>query len=455
MASRPRIATLTNSSADILNAIRNSASTNYRDYVPYATDNADIIRNIGAILMDSPNLQNEFLNALVNRIGKVIVTSKMFQNPLAMFKKGFLEYGETIEEIFVEIAEPHQYDPETAVREQYKREIPDVRSAFHVVNYQKFYKVTIHRAELRKAFLNITGVTDLITRIIDSLYSGMYYDEFLMMKYLIAINLLQGKIGVESVPELNADNAKSIMTQIKGISNSMEFMKTDYNFAGVRTFTKKSDQFLIMNAMFDSTLDVEVLASAFNMDKSEFAGHKVMVDSFGDLDVDRLNMLLKNEEIYTNLMDVTNSEVLAELDRVKAVVVDRDWFMIYDNLNEMTEKQNAEGLYWNYWLHVWKILSASPFHNAVAYVQGTPSVTALTVQPTAITLNVGGTTTLLVSVETENFADKTVRYEVEDDTVASVSPAGLVEALKTGETTINVYALEDETITASVTVTVN
>ena len=104
MATKPKIVTLTNSSVDILNVIRNNATINYKNYVPVATADAESIREIGAIIMDSPQLQNEFLSALVNRIGRVLVTSKMYDNPWSMFKKGTLEFGATIEEIFVNIA---------------------------------------------------------------------------------------------------------------------------------------------------------------------------------------------------------------------------------------------------------------------------------------------------------------------------------------------------------------
>ena len=106
MPVKPKTKTLTNSTEQILNAIRNSASINYQNYVPIATKDAESIKEIGAVIMDYPNLQNEFLSALVNRIARVIVTSKMYENPLAMFKKGFVEFGESIEEIFVNIAKP-------------------------------------------------------------------------------------------------------------------------------------------------------------------------------------------------------------------------------------------------------------------------------------------------------------------------------------------------------------
>ena len=114
MPTIPNVSALTGSSVDILNAIRNSASANYRDYVPAADPSQDSVREIGAIIMNYPVLQNEFLTALVNRIGRVLITSKMYSNPWASFKQGMLEFGETVEEIFVNIAKPFQYDPAVA-----------------------------------------------------------------------------------------------------------------------------------------------------------------------------------------------------------------------------------------------------------------------------------------------------------------------------------------------------
>ena len=66
MATKPTVKTLTNSSVDILNVIRENASQNYRDYVPKATPDADSVRQIGAIIMDFPALQNEFLLSLIH-----------------------------------------------------------------------------------------------------------------------------------------------------------------------------------------------------------------------------------------------------------------------------------------------------------------------------------------------------------------------------------------------------
>lgn len=422
MAVKPHIVTLTNSSVDILNVIRNNATQNYKDYVPKATADAESIREIGAIIMDYPALQNEFLSALVNRIGKVILTSKMYENPWSMFKKGMLEFGESIEEIFVNIAKPFQFDPEVAESTVFKREIPDVRSAFHIMNYQKYYKATISNDQLRQAFLSWQGITDLIAKIVDAMYTGANYDEFQTMKYMLAKHIINGQLYPVTIPTVQTSNLKSIVSTIKGVSNKFEFMSNKYNLAGVQTHTKKNDQYLLINSKFDAEMDVEVLASAFNMSKAEFSGHRVLIDSFGDLDIERLNLLFADDPTYTEI----GSEDLQALDTIPCVMVDKDWFMIFDNYYNFTEQYNGEGLYWNYWYHVWKTFSVSPFANNVLFIPGTPEVTSVTVSPATANVGVGQKVQLSATVQTTDFAPQSVTWSVIDNENVIVSESGAV-----------------------------
>ena len=421
MATKPKIVTLTNSSVDILNVIRNNATINYKNYVPVATADAESIREIGAIIMDSPQLQNEFLSALVNRIGRVLVTSKMYDNPWSMFKKGTLEFGETIEEIFVNIAKTFQFDPNVAETNLFKREIPDVRSAFHIMNYQKYYKTTIQNDQLRQAFLSWQGITDLIAKIVDSMYTGANYDEFQTMKYMLAKHILNGRMYPVTIPAVTEANMKTIVSTIKGVSNNYEFMSNKYNVAGVQNFSKKKDQYLLINSNFDATMDVEVLASAFNMDKAEFTGKRVLVDSFGSLDIERLNILFADDPTYT---EISESDLQA-LDAIPCVLVDKDWFMIFDNFYNFTEQYNGEGLYWNYWYHVWKTFSISPFANNALFIPGVPSVTSVTVSPANATVKAGQTISLSAVVQTEYFAPQSVNWSSNTEGV-TVSKGGLV-----------------------------
>lgn len=454
MATIPKTKTLTKNSVDILNAIRNGASTNYRDYVPQAENSLASIKEIGGIIMQFPALQNEFLSALINRIGRVMITSKMYSNPWTVFKQGVLEFGETIEEIFVNIAKPFEYDVETSESKVFAREIPDVRSAFHSINYQKFYKATIQNKQLSQAFLSWEGITDLITKIVNSMYAGANYDEFQTMKYMLAKNILNGRLYPVTVPAISETNMKRVASTIKGVSNNYEFMSTKYNVAGVSNYADKDSQYLIVNSNFDAIMDVEVLASAFNMNKAEFTGHRVLVDSFGTMDVERLNKLFANDKTYTAFTD----DELTALNEIPAVLVDKKWFMIFDNLYEFTEQYNGEGLYWNYWYHIWKTFSVSPFANASVFVPDVPSVTSVTISPSTLTTVAGQDVQLSVDVVTKNFAPKSVIWSTDITDGVSVDIFGKVSigASVAKGTTITVTATStfDKTKTGTATITV-
>ena len=449
MATKPKAKTLTKTAPEIVNAIRNNASDMYRNLVPVA--NPDNVKEIGAILSTYPQLQNEFLNALVNRIGRVILTSKMYDNPWSMFKKGLLEFGETIEEIFVNLAKPFQFDPAVAESNLFKREIPDVRSAFHIMNYQKYYKATISNDQLRQAFLSWQGISDLIAKIVDSMYTGANYDEFQVMKYMLCKNIVRGYLFPVNV---DTTNPKGVAADFKAISNDLEFMKTKYNVSGVHTTSKKDEQYLVVDAKFDATMDVEVLASAFNMNKAEFLGHRLLVDSFSDLDTDRLAILFADDPNYVSLTE----EELSALSNIVAVLVDRDWFMIFDNFMNFTEQYNGEGLYWNYWYHVWKTFSVSPFANAIVFTSEQASVTSVTVSPETATVVAGGSVNLSATVDTTGFAPQTVVWESSDETVATVTPTGVVTVLSgaTSADTVVITATStfDDTVSGSATITV-
>ena len=450
MPKRPEIKTLTATAPQVLNAIRNSATENYKNLIPYASPDASSIKAIGSIMMQYAPLQNEFLSALVNRIGRVIITSKLYSNPWAFLKRGYLEFGETLEEIFVNLAKPFQFDPEVAEEKVFKREIPDVKAAFHIMNYQKFYKASIQNDQLRQAFLSWDGISDLIARIVDSMYTGANYDEFLTMKYTLARHILDGHIKPYAIDSVTAPNMKSIIAGVKGISNTLEFMSTDYNMAGVSTFTRKEDQYLFINAKFDALVDVEVLAAAFNMDKAEFMGRRILVDSFGALDNGRLALLFRDDPTYR---PISGAE-LTLLDSIPAVLVDRNFLMMYDNFQDFAEIYNGEGLYWNYWFHVWKTFSVSPFHNALVFVEGTPSVTSVTVTPNSVSATAGQYVSFSASVVTNNFASKAVDWTT---TAGAIDNSGnlFIPDDATGSITVTATSVFDPTKSGTATVTIS
>lgn len=456
MATIPNVSNLTANSAEILNTIRANASPMYRSTVPVVDyNNLDSLRTVGSILMDYPGLKNEFISTLVNRIGRVILTSKMYSNPWAVFKKGMLEFGETIEEIFTNIANPNNFDPATAETNVFKRVIPDVRTAFHVMNYQKFYKATVSNDQLRQAFLSWEGITNLISGIVDSLYTGANYDEFIVMKYLIARLALDGDITSTSLG--SAATPQQNVTTIKGVSNQFEFLSSDYNISGVKNNTLKNEQYLILNADFAAQVDVEVLAVAFNMSKAEFMGHVITVDNFAKLDNDRLALLFSDNPNYVPI----EGDSLTALQTIKAVLVSKDWFMVFDNFQNFTEQYNGEGLYWNYWYHTWKTFSASPFANAMLFTTEDITVNEIAVTPATATVVKGGAQQFKAAVNVSGFAPQGVTWSVSGtsavSSATSINQYGLLTVgADEGNTTLTVKATSvyNDSVSDDATVTV-
>ena len=228
--------TLNASTIDILNVIRANASYDYQQNVPKVTKASDI-PEVGAVIYGTPAFANQFINALVNRIATVRVQSATFNNPYSVLKKGYLEFGETVENIFVGIAKAVEYTPEKGAEREFKRTMPDIRSAFHTMNWRVMYPVTIQDEDLKQAFLSLDGVTDLISKIVDQVYTGAEYDEFLLFKYMLIKSISGGKMYPVNVHDATGD-LKTSAKAFRGISNMLPFMSSAYNESGVKTNTQ-------------------------------------------------------------------------------------------------------------------------------------------------------------------------------------------------------------------------
>ena len=378
MPKRIAMSTLNASTVDILNTIRANASSAYQNQVPEITK-ATEIPVVGDVLFGYPALANEFISALVNRIALVRVNSVTFNNEYAELKKGFLQMGETVEEVFINLTKAREFSPEKAAARELKRSLPDVRSAFHAINWKVQYPMTIQYEDLRQAFTSPDGVTDLIAKLVASLNRSAEYDEYLLFKYLMIKAVTNGKMAVV---ELTAGNNKDAAAKFRGISNKLTFVSPSYNASGVHTNSPREDQYLFMDSTYNGEFDVDVLAAAFHMERADFLGHLKLVDDWSTFDNARFDVIRANCDM---IEEVTPAE-LALMAHVKAVLVDKEWFQVYDNLATMSEANIASGLYWNYFYNVWKTVSSSPFSNAIAFVEGGDGVT--TGLPTTITAEI-------------------------------------------------------------------
>lgn len=335
---------------NLLNAIRASASAEYQERIPVATQ--ENLAKVGTGILDYSSTRNEFVSALVDKIAFSIIKHKSYENPLKEFKSGNLDIGKDIEEIFVDLVKAQSFNPKLAETEVFKRVKPKILAAYHRVNREDFYKVTIQDTQLKKAFTSTANLNQLITNIIQSLYTSDSYDEFLLMKNAIHQYAKEGKIKLVEVPVVvDTQTARDAMVKIKKIANDMTFMTDKFNYAGVKTFSLKAEQHVLISTHFDAIVDVELLASAFNMNKADFESRKHVVDDFGGIE------------------------------NVQMAIVDKSFFEIRDSLMSMETQRNSQGLYTNHFLHHHQMISVSPFANAVLFVTSIPDITTLVINP--------------------------------------------------------------------------
>lgn len=340
----------------ILNTIRSNASSDYQARIPEA--NRDNLEAIRYAMIDGDNIMvaNEFMGTLLNKLVKSVVHTKMFSNPLKSLKKGKKPLGDTIEEIYNNFIKGGEFDSLGATL--LERHLPDTKTVYHRMNYQLQYPITVSREILAKAFASYDALDSYISNLISQLYNSAELDEFANTKQLIKSAIDKKAIKTIDVadPTTSEANGKEFIKTVKTISGLMTFPSTEYNgyleaqttdTEPIRTFSRKNEQILLLPTDVDVSLNVDVLASIFNMSVAEFNDtRKIIVDVLPET---------------------------ADGKKIAGCLVDEAFFQIYDDLFTVTSFYNGQGLYTNYYLNVWQTLAFSILVNAVAFtVPGTP-----------------------------------------------------------------------------------
>lgn len=324
-------------SLEILNKIRAQASTEYQDRIPEATQAT--IQAIGNSFQQYTVIANEFKEALIHKIGKTILESKLFKNKLARFKSGSIMSAQDVEEIFIGMVTAEgQYD-KNGPNPLGRRDTADVLVMYHRQNRQDYYAITIGDVDFIKAFKSEATLDNFISRLINAVYSGASYDEWLAMKNILAT--YAGYFDYQ-VPVMAGDNAeataKAFVKTLRKAVQDLSFPSTLYNAAGVNTWSDPAGLCLLVHKDILAEVDVEVLAKAFNMGKTDIQVEVISMDDFGSM-----------ANCYGILMD-------------------KDFLKVWDTLSKMETQRNAQGLFTNFFYHVHQILSASKFKNAVRLV---------------------------------------------------------------------------------------
>ena len=394
-----------------LNKIRQISSDIYHQYIPILEDDTDISTLANPVLT-VPEVYNEFCNALVNRIVYTQIETKMFNNPLRGLEGNVMPLGYAGQEIYVNPAKGRQYNPDdfAGILQKYEA---DVKVQYLIKNMDIQYPLTVNRTKLKEAFVSWESLDQFISGLTNSLYNGMYIDEFKWTKALVSSAYKGNLVQVETVssPLTSADLAKTFTTKARELFLNFQMPSTSYNAWSkvggsgrpITTWTDPEDIVILIRNDVRAYMDIEVLANAFQIDRAVLLGNIYPVDSFDVYD-----------DEGTKIFDGSN---------LFSMIADRNWFKIKPIDQFMENGYNANNRAMQYFLNNIKMYEFSLFANAVCF-----ATAEATVNPTALKFYVDGVekTSITITKATDVVVE-TVPYSAN----ASITYASSVEAKAT------------------------
>lgn len=336
-------------SIDFLNDIRKNATTDYKERIPQATQ--DNLALVGGLLtsLDNKALLNEF-SGFLGKIALTVFTSRMYENPLKILKKGKMPLGQTLEEIFVEIAKGKDFDPSGA--NNMAKVKADSIGLYHSKEFNQTYSKSVSRKQVINAFTDEATLDSFFTEVINSLYSGYETDEYLIMKQLLLEDYANGALRtVDSTPILTVEEEKELLASIREETLKMGFQSNEYNGLGVTTHSKAEDLVLLVDATLLAHIGVNVFASAFNLSEVNWQTKIIPIDNFDFID-----------NLSERQQDKTDPTI------IRAMLVDSKGIKVYDKDIFMDEDHNGKGAFTTYHLHVNMLLGKSHVTNICTWI---------------------------------------------------------------------------------------
>lgn len=341
------------SNAQILNVLRATQGDTFRERIPAQTQENWNQWGLALATEDYTYERNCFLRELLNKIGLTIIQKGTPYNKLAHLKKGEYTLGDSIEQIFVDIIQAYPFECNMEP-DQFEKFPPNVYTMYHRETRADFYPNTIQEKTMRKAFTEEYGLANLIDMILAATYSSAALDEYLMTKQMF----MKYRYHTASVPGLRPAQFKTVAPitdratgedfyiALKTGINDLTFPTRDFNPAGVMHQNTVADLELFVHKDITPILDVKALSVAFNRDNLTPSVPITILDDFGTAETEG---------------GPDNSDVIA-------ILADKNFFLIYDQLHTMRVATNARGLYENYFYHVWQTYAASYFHNVIFFL---------------------------------------------------------------------------------------
>ena len=336
-------------------ALSSAASQEFKDRI--GTTTQANIKKIGETITSYPSAKNEFINVLTNQVSKQLFFNKVWENPYKMFNRGQLPYGKSIESIFVDIVKgkdrTRQTNTNNLASDLLSRQTPNVKVEYYTEDFQHQYPTTISDEELKGAFRTANGLSEMTARILQAPLTGAEFDQFLMIKHALAnLKTAQVKITKTAYTGMTAkEKANVITTTVKAYVKKLKFLSNDYNAQGVMTFSRPTDLYLFVPADISAFLDVEQLATAFNISKVELPTRVLDIDNF--------------QKVNTG-NDASSKPYVEDTDAL-FYLIDKDAIQLYETLNESESFRNPQAKYTNIWFDRWGIIASCHFANAIKF----------------------------------------------------------------------------------------
>ena len=326
-----------------LNAIRAVASAEYKGRIPTATQTN--IQNIMTTIMSYSTTKEEFTNTILNKIVRTKVLNKAYENSLKFFKKEPLPFGKTIEGVFVDLIKAKNFNENFGTGNNeatslLAKEKAPVKVEYYSENFKHKYKLSISDEQLKSAFMSADGLSQMTQGLIRSATSSSEYDEYMMIKTLIGASVSK-EVEIQGLFALDENaQAKKITKTVQALVNKFRFMSTEYNKQGVHTHCLPSECVIITTPDQLANLNVELLATAFNVPYAEMPSRIVVIDSF----------------LKADGSDDTDTV---------CIVADMDLVQFRNTLDTWETFRNPDGLMTNMFHHVWGSACGCGFVNAV------------------------------------------------------------------------------------------
>lgn len=309
---------------------------------------------------------------IINKVVKQEIETKVFDDIFAPFTQKKLDVGNQIEEIETQNLQSSDFDP-TGANALAKANM-DFKTLYHKINRRKTFKTTVSNAQIKNAMLSRENMADLSNAITNELWNSSSIEDFDAMKQLFKDIAGEQKKMVVCDLNGNGGNMDALTKAIQTIATNMTFPSTLYNYSGYkREFNKKDDLVLLIDSATRARLNVDSLASAFNMDKKDLVGNIIVIDQMPEItysnekatkgieiDIGETNKIITYKPDASAATTVSGSAVCMLLNRraIKRDPVER----------EVEDQRNGAGRFTNYFLHATDLLSYSTLKNAVVFV---------------------------------------------------------------------------------------